>query len=406
MKRAAILVACGALTASCSVLVDPDGSRLDRFATVLDTGTRADLAVTDAPAALDAGDDAPTPDAPSPDDIPDAPADDADAAIADVVIAADSPDAPPGDVVTSRCPGSCDDGVECTADSCDETAGACMHRPDTSVCGTREVCNATTGCTRVDCTADRDCQDETLCNGRERCDGNRCVPGTAVRCDDGVECTVDRCDPATGTCASAADTARCDDGRFCNGAETCDAMRGCVAGVAPACNDGVACTTDRCDDAMRRCVYTPNPSACTAPGPCVTAACDPVMGCRNTPIAGYCDSYCATGASCSLSTGQCAGGGTPRNCSDSDPCTADLCDPAARMCRPCPGETSNRATSPSRPTISCTTTLSAPCGTGPPVKTRTQAPGGRTGTSARPAKATVATGSRAGSVARSASRTA
>lgn len=101
MKRAAILVACGALTASCSVLVDPDGSRLDRFATVLDTGTRADLAVTDAPAAPDAGDDAPTPDAPSPDDIPDAPADDADAAIADVVIAADSPDAPPGDVVTS-----------------------------------------------------------------------------------------------------------------------------------------------------------------------------------------------------------------------------------------------------------------------------------------------------------------
>jgi hypothetical protein len=341
MKRAALLAACGALAASCSVLVDPDGSRLDRFATVLDTGTRADLAVTDAPAALDAGDDAATPDASPPDattlDAPDAPADDAvDAAIADAaadVIAADAPDAPPGDGVSSRCPGSCDDGVECTADSCDETAGACVHRPDTSVCGTREVCEATMGCTRVDCTADRDCQDETRCNGLERCDGNRCVPGTAVRCDDGVECTIDRCDPASGACASVADGARCDDGAFCNGAETCDAARGCLAGTAPTCDDRVGCTTDRCDESMRRCVSTPNPSACAAPGPCVTSTCDPAIGCRNVPIPGYCDSFCASGATCNAVNGQCAGGGTPRNCSDSNPCTTDLCDPVARMCR-------------------------------------------------------------------------
>ncbi|MDB4928683.1 MAG: Type fimbrial biosis protein PilY1, partial [Myxococcaceae bacterium] len=41
----------------------------------------------------------------------------------------------------------------------------------------------------------------------------------------------------------------------------------------------------------------------------------------------------ASGATCNANSGQCTGGGTPRNCSDSDPCTTDRCDPAAMACR-------------------------------------------------------------------------
>ncbi len=333
------LVACATLLCSCSVLVDPDNSRLDRFSTVVDSGTTVDR-----PAPVDRADDVPAldvvaidvPDAPPVDvvtpDAPDVPAPDVPAPD---VVTADTPDAPIGDVPTSRCTTSCDDGVECTADSCNEATATCVHRTDDTVCGARERCDATMDCVRVDCTGDADCQDDTLCNGRERCMANRCVPGTAVECGDAVECTVDACDPATGMCSHTADTARCDDGTFCNGAETCNPTMGCQSGAAPVCDDRIECTADRCDETMRRCVYAPNPSACAAPGPCVTATCDPMMGCRNTPIADYCTSFCGGGAACDTTTGRC-GTGVPRDCSDGTACTTDRCDPTAMMCRSTP----------------------------------------------------------------------
>ena len=51
-------------------------------------------------------------------------------------------------------------------------------------------------------------------------------------------------------CASNAD---CDDGLFCNGAETCTAGRCMAASVA--CDDGIACTRDACDESMRQCAH-------------------------------------------------------------------------------------------------------------------------------------------------------
>ncbi len=326
-------VACATLLCSCSVLVDPDNSRLDRFSTAVDSGVTVDR-----PMPVDRADDVPTIDVVTA-DAPDVTADVVTTDAPDVrppdVVTADAPDVPVGDVPTSRCAMSCNDGVECTVDSCDEASATCQHRTDDSICGARERCDATMDCVRVDCTGDADCQDDTLCNGRERCAANRCVPGTVVECGDAVECTVDACDPATGTCSHTADTARCDDGAFCNGAETCSPTAGCQSGPAPVCDDRIDCTADRCDETMRRCVYAPNPSACAAPGPCVTSTCDPTVGCRNTPIADYCSSFCGGGAACDTTTGRC-GTGVPRDCSDGTACTADRCDPAAMMCRSTP----------------------------------------------------------------------
>jgi hypothetical protein len=53
-----------------------------------------------------------------------------------------------------------------------------------------------------------------------------------------------------GACSADAD---CDDGRFCNGTERCEAGS-CVAGEGPLCEDDVACTVDRCSEADRACV--------------------------------------------------------------------------------------------------------------------------------------------------------
>ena len=46
-------------------------------------------------------------------------------------------------------------------------------------------------------------------------------------CSDGVDCTVDSCDPATGLCVNTPDNASCDDGDFCT-EDVCDPVAGCL----------------------------------------------------------------------------------------------------------------------------------------------------------------------------------
>ncbi|MEM6958592.1 MAG: putative metal-binding motif-containing protein [Myxococcota bacterium] len=84
--------------------------------------------------------------------------------------------------------------------------------------------------------------------------GPVCV--TDEECDDGIGCTVDRCENER--CISRDDFALCDDGVFCNGREVCDRARGvCAAGAVESCNDGNVCTIDRCDEEGRVCRFAP-----------------------------------------------------------------------------------------------------------------------------------------------------
>lgn len=74
-------------------------------------------------------------------------------------------------------------------------------------------------------------------------------------CDDGVECTRDRC--SEGLCLFQVDPASCDDEVFCNGQEICDPRRGCQPGPRESCDDGDVCTVDRCNEEMKTCDRTP-----------------------------------------------------------------------------------------------------------------------------------------------------
>src|SRR5438094_6316798 len=82
---------------------------------------------------------------------------------------------------------TCDDGVVCTADSCDPTAnnntGACVNAP-------------IQGC----CTSDADCDDGDACNGVETCEVATRMwhAGPAGGCDDGYPCETDAGDLAGG----------------------------------------------------------------------------------------------------------------------------------------------------------------------------------------------------------------
>ncbi len=51
-----------------------------------------------------------------------------------------------------------------------------------------------------ECQQDEECDDGAYCNGRERCERGTCQRGQLPRCDDGIDCTVDRCSHALNTC--------------------------------------------------------------------------------------------------------------------------------------------------------------------------------------------------------------
>jgi hypothetical protein len=181
------------------------------------------------------------------------------------------------------CPASCDDMIPCTVDGC--VGSACQHVPTDTLCPGGQRCSATLGCVGMMCTNDASCSDGNPCNGMEHCapgsagsnPSTGCAPGTALDCDDHVDCTVDSCH-ASG-CAH-----ELNDG---------------------ACDDGADCTTD----------------SCTATG-CHYAADDTM-----------CNGGCFSGATCQIGVG-CIGGTTTTCMADGNPCTSDPvdCDPSTGTC--------------------------------------------------------------------------
>ena len=75
----------------------------------------------------------------------------------------------------------------------------------------------------TECADDSDCDNGLFCDGAETCDAGVCVTGSAP-CQSG-----EVCNEANDQCVECADNSDCDDGIACNGAETC-ANSLCVTG--------------------------------------------------------------------------------------------------------------------------------------------------------------------------------
>ncbi len=141
------------------------------------------------------------------------------------------------------------------------------------------------------CISDANCDDGLICNGLETCDlaTASCFAGNPVTCDDGIACTTDSCNEAAGTCDNFTSDALCDNGQFCDGAETCSATLGCQAGAPVACDDGIGCTVDTCNETGQSCNNSPN-----------DLICDNGLFCDGAEI-------CSTVADCQPGTAPCAG---------------------------------------------------------------------------------------------------
>lgn len=253
---------------------------------------------------------------------------------------------------------ACNDNSVCTTNDtcvnnvCVGTTITCTD--DANVC-TTAVCNPTLGCQLV--FNSNPCDDGNLCTLNDFCSAGTCRAGNPKNCSDSNVCTDDVCDAGTGACAHANNTASCSDGNVCTTGDFCSGGA-CQVGPTPlSCDDANACTTDSCSPATG-CIHpaVTNGTTCsdsslcttsdrcnnglcvgnavTCPDDsnvCTTASCSATLGCQQINNTAACDD----GSLCSLGD-VCSGGacqpGPPKNCSDSNVCTDDLCTPATGAC--------------------------------------------------------------------------
>lgn len=259
-----------------------------------------------------------------------------------------------------------DDGIDCTVDACAEPNGTCGYSPSDALCPPGETCVVEQGgCTpKPPCAIDADCDDGKACNGVETCLAGVCEQGEPLACDDGISCTDDTCDAELDACLHAPNHTRCSDEAFCNGDEVCDVEQGCLPGAPPACDDGLGCTVDACDATSDECVHDADHTVCDDGKFCNGAEqCDVIAGCKagippacddgkactsdacstdqndcvHTPVHAFCDDglHCNGEETCSASAADASGcvAGTTVSCDpDGTACTADVCSEVTQAC--------------------------------------------------------------------------
>ncbi|MGB0715001.1 MAG: S8 family serine peptidase, partial [Phycisphaerae bacterium] len=232
---------------------------------------------------------------------------------------------------------NCDDGVFCNGSETCSAVADCQSGSDP--CPGQICQEGSQSC--VGCVVDADCDDGVYCNGAETCNAGTCQAGSAVNCNDGVGCTDDSCNESTDSCDNVANNANCDDGSYCNGVETCSATLDCQSGSAVNCDDGIGCTDDSCNESTDSCDNVTNDSNCDDGIYCNGAeTCSAGSDCQSgsDPCPGQ---FCLEGSqSCAdcLVDGDCDDGAF---CNGSETCVAGSCSAGSD---PCPGQTCNEST--------------------------------------------------------------
>jgi hypothetical protein len=241
-----------------------------------------------------------------------------------------------GDCCSGTCdfdaPGaSCTDNNPCTDDACNG-AGVCVHTNNTAPCDDDLFCTGADTCAGGTCSvhAGDPCAGGLECNNTCNEAFNECLASFGTPCtDDGNQCTTDTCD-GNGTCVHDVHTGSCDDGVFCNGADSCSAGA-CTQHAGDPCAGGAACAT-ACDEANDVCADPPG------------TPCDDGLFCNgdDTCLGGTCGTHegdpCAGGAECNATCDEAADdcvapAGTPCT-GDGNPCTDDQCNGSGTCLHP------------------------------------------------------------------------
>ena len=248
--------------------------------------------------------------------------------------------------ICSGVPLLCDDNNPCTADVCLAELG-CIHKPLQGI-----VCDDDSKCTKADVCVDGSCVGvPLLCDDGNDCTTDSCAPAQgkckatpredgAPCVTDGIPCTLDICLNAKCTHSLVASGFCLIDGACISGGAShpAKACFGCLPAASPtgwsllvgaACDDGNACTVNTACTVSGACVGPP--WDCDDNDACTLDACSPqAIGkdpCLHVSKSGACDDGNACTTSDVCKNGVCQG--TSTVCEDDNPCTLDACSPSS-----------------------------------------------------------------------------
>ncbi len=210
-----------------------------------------------------------------------------------------------GTCVRSVREGPCDDNIACTiGDTCVD--GVCKSgTPDDTKCVdsdqcTADKCDPVLGCTHR--LAALDCDDGVSCTTGDKCFQGACRGQNA--CGQGLICLLEE-----DKCVTCLQDSDCDDGRECTSDRCLGGVCQHTSLTGTRCNDGIACSVnDTC--VAGECVGTPDDGLCPSSGPCITGSCVAGVGCTTTYSTDSCDDGRACTSNDTCVEGQCVGNNT------------------------------------------------------------------------------------------------
>lgn len=182
----------------------------------------------------------------------------------------------------------CDDGNDCTTDSCNKGNGFCFQQPLKSCC-----------------------QSDSECPPGDECNIAKCIAGTCTKqpkdCNDGLDCTLDYCEK--GACVNKTNAKNClIDGKCLKAGDQDPNSGGCAS----------------CDPAKKQDQWTAKAGKCSIDGNCVdSGAANPAAACAVCNTAKSSTAWSATSGNCFID-GKCY---KANEVNPADAC--QLCDPAS-----------------------------------------------------------------------------
>ena len=247
----------------------------------------------------------------------------------------------------------CDDGRECTTDSCDGmgdcsfalTVGWCLVEGECAQAGAASPGAACLVCDDLNphawsLAADgQTCDDGNACTQDDQCLDGACA-GANTDCDDGQQCTADSCDPVDGCAYLPLDGAACVLSDSCVKSAFCQ-DGDCEAVEVMDCNDQNDCTADDCSQ-EDGCLHTAldgidcdDKDVCTLDDKCIDDVCLPGPDSVDCNDGNECtDDLCHPDSGCyhQLNDNPCCDEAGVNMCDDGSFCTVDSCDPETGEC--------------------------------------------------------------------------